>query len=125
VSGGVRKSFHFVLQEKEEGSCRSFSLAFVGVRAYTHFMTSLLHSETAPLTFSASKLVIDCRAIHFSATGSTAASVLAWVTTFPEPQSMHIVLPSSAPDVRRLQCTLLGMGCAVSRVTKSVFPRSQ
>lgn len=76
-------------------------------------------------TFPASKLVIDCRAINFSATGSTAESVLAWVTSFPQPQAMHVVLPSSAPEVRRLQCTLQGMGCVVSRVTKTPTPRYQ
>ena len=82
-------------------------------------MTSLTHTSETPRTFPASQLVIDCRAINFSATGSTADSVLAWVQSFPQPQAMRVVLPSSAPEVRRLQCTLQGMGYSVTRVTKT------
>ncbi len=80
-------------------------------------MTSLMQSPQAPRRNS--RMILDCRELNFSATttGSLADSVLAWVTSFPEPSSMHVVLPSSVPNARRLQCTLQGMGCGVTRVS--------
>ena len=85
-------------------------------------MTPVMEDTPAPRTF-ANRLVIDCRDINFRETGNAAESVLAWVMNSPNPESMHVVLPSSAPDVRKLQCTLQGMGCVVSRVTKCVSIR--
>ncbi len=69
-------------------------------------------------------LTLDCRALNFSAlSGNTGDSVLAWVMSFPQPSGMHVVLPSSLPQVRRIQCTLQGLGCTVSRVTKCLSNR--
>ncbi len=63
---------------------------------------------------SGRKLVVDCRELRRDGTND---EVLAWVMSFPHPSDMHVVLPSaSLPGLRRLQCTLQGMGCAVSRV---------
>lgn len=71
-----------------------------------------------PLIFS-SKVVVDCRDLDFASPSENVAdSVVAWVMNFPRPSAMHVYLPSSAPQVRKLQCTLQGLGCAVSRVTK-------
>ncbi len=80
-------------------------------------MTVTSTTPKAPIT---QKLVIDCRDIA----GMSAESVVAWMTTFPQPSKVHVVLPSSTPGVRRLQCTLQGMGCGVTRVTKCPVNRS-
>jgi hypothetical protein len=74
-------------------------------------MTVTSVTPKAPIT---QKLVIDCRGIA----GMSAESVVAWMTTFPQPSKVHVVLPSSTPGVRKLQCTLQSMGCGVTRVTK-------
>ncbi len=70
----------------------------------------------SPRATMSHKLLIDCRDL---AADMTAESVVTWVMSFPVPSAMHVVLPSSAPEIRRLQCTLQGLGCAVSRVTRS------
>lgn len=67
-------------------------------------------ARTKPLD---KRMIVDCRGMDFS----SADSMIAWVMNFPSPASMHVVLPSSAPQMRRLQCTLQGLGCVVSRVT--------
>jgi hypothetical protein len=72
-----------------------------------------------PLSSRKKKMILDCREMDFLTSGSTVADlVVAWVTNFPQPQAMNVYLPSAAPDVRRLQCTLLSLGCHVFRVTK-------
>ena len=97
------------------------ALAFMGVRTYTVYMTILTRTSSASF---GRKLVIDCRSMDFAGPSEqTADSVLAWVMSFPAPKEMHVLLPSSAPQVRRLQCTLQGMGCGVSRVTKYASAR--
>lgn len=71
-------------------------------------------------------MVLDCSEMDFrlpSSASGMADSVIAWVMSFPQRSGMHVYLPSSAPHVRRLQCTLQGLGCAVSRVTKCVPSR--
>lgn len=70
-------------------------------------------------------MILDCRDMDFDAPSSEgiADSVLAWVMSFPQRNAMHVYLPSSVPSVRRLQCTLQGLGCAVSRVTKCLPSR--
>ena len=102
-------------------TCPNFPLALVGVRAYTLNMTPVNRS---PQARERKQLVLDCRDLDFQAAGERVVdSVLAWVMNFPEPQAMHVYLPSSAPEVRRLQFALLGLGCAVSRVTKCLPAR--
>ena len=90
---------------------------FLGVRAYTQFMLT-----TSPTIVSASaseKVILDCRDFDFrSEAQNLGESLLSWVRNFPRPSLVHIYLPSSAPHVRQLQCTLLALGCAVFRVTK-------
>mgnify|MGYP001567321945 CR=1 FL=1 len=90
-----------------------------------------LHTRTpkAPVT---RKMVIDCRDMD---SARFSENVVTWVMTFPDPSSMHVILPSFAPasrgtsegrpsspldpsQMRRLQCTLQGLGCGVTRVTK-------
>ena len=77
-------------------------------------------TSTTPKATITQKLVIDCRGID----GMSADSVVAWMTTFPQPRNVHVVLASSTPGIRRLQCILQGMGCGVTRVTKRLTPRS-
>ena len=89
----------------------------MGVRPYTRVMTV---TSTTPKATITQKLVIDCRGIA----GMSADSVVAWMTVFPAPRNVHVVLASSTPGIRRLQCTLQSMGCGVTRVTKRLTPRS-
>ncbi len=77
-------------------------------------------TSTTPKATITQKLVIDCRGIA----GMSADSVVAWMTVFPEPRNVHVVLASSTPGIRRLQCTLQSMGCGVTRVTKRLPLRS-
>ena len=92
----------------------------MGVRAYTHSMTPVQRSSQA----RDRKLVLDCRDMDFQASGEgVIQSVVALVTSFPQPHAMNVYLPSSAPEVRRLQFALLGLGCAVFRVTKCLPDR--
>lgn len=88
-------------------------------------MTTFSRTPQAIRTSRDKRMVIDCRSFDFSGTASvsTANSVLAWVMSFPQPNAMHVVLPSSIPQVRQLQCALQGLGCAVSRVTKCPLER--
>lgn len=72
-----------------------------------------------PLSTRKQKMILDCRELDFETSGASVAdSVVAWVMNFPQPQAMNVYLPSSVPAVRRLQCTLQGLGCSVFRVTK-------
>lgn len=106
------------------GRCPLFSLAGEGVRVYTHCMTQLCSSFEAGRTRESRRLLVDCRELNFSLDGSGSCdSILSWVMSSPDPGSLHVVLPSSVSSIRRLQCTLLGMGCRVSRVTKSFSAR--
>ncbi len=91
----------------------------MGVRSYTVHMTSLKQIPQAPRVPSQRKVVVDCRDLRLEAD-----SLLSWVLSFPQPKTaMHVFLPSSLPQVRRLQCTLQSMGCVVSRVTNCVPSR--
>ncbi len=78
-----------------------------------------------PQALDRKKMILDCRDMNFDIPSSEgiADSVIAWVMSFPQRNAMHVYLPSSAPSVRRLQCTLQGLGCAVSRVTKCLPSR--
>lgn len=100
---------------------------------YTVAMT--LHTRTPKAPVSR-KMVIDCREMDYA---RFSENVVTWVMAFPDPSSMHVILPSSAPavpgtsegrpyssdssQIRRLQCTLQGLGCGVTRVTKVPFIR--
>ncbi len=50
-------------------------------------------------------------------------TILDLVSSFPQRTAMNVYLPSSAPEVRRLQFALQGLGCAVFRVTKCLPAR--
>lgn len=92
----------------------------MGVRAYTLDMTPVNRSPQA----RDRKLVLDCRDMDFQGSGEgVVQAVLALVSGFAHPQAMNVYLPSSAPEVRRLQFALQGMGCAVFRVTKCIPAR--
>lgn len=105
-----------LLSRADLKKCPIISFAFLGVRAYTLYVTL---KEAIPATINR-RMVVDCRDVDF---GMGTDSVLNWVMSFPSPAAMHIVLPSSLPEVRRLQCTLQSLGCAVSRVTKCIPKR--
>ncbi len=87
------------------------SSCFLGVRVYTLVM------HTSTLT-SSQKTIVDCRTIDQEP--STIASLLQWVMNAPEPSHLHLYLPSSLPDIRKIQCTLMSLGCAVTRVSRCV-----
>lgn len=116
LSEEIRKFHHNFI------SCRLFLVASEGVRMYTHVMTL---PSRVPQALKPKRMVLDCRDIDFSRSpaSSIADSLIAWVTSFPQYAAMHVYLPSSLPEIRRLQCTLQGLGCAVSRVTKCLPPR--
>lgn len=78
---------------------------------YTSCMTLHTRTPKAPVT---RKMVIDCREMD---SARFSENVVTWVMTFPDPSSMHVILPYS-PEVRRIQCALQGLGCGVTRVTK-------
>lgn len=80
----------------------------------------MTHSGIIQREHVSRRMVVDCRDVDF---GAGADNVLSWVMSFPSPASMHVVLPSSAPEIRRLQCTLQSLGCAVSRTTKFQLKR--
>ncbi len=70
------------------------------------------------------KLVLDCRDLDFQdSSAAVVQSVIALVSSSSHPQAMNVYLPSSAPEVRRLQFALQGLGCAVFRVTKCLPAR--
>ncbi|MBP7114662.1 MAG: hypothetical protein KBA40_04370 [Candidatus Peribacteraceae bacterium] len=70
------------------------------------------------------KLVLDCRDMDFQGSGeSVMQTILDLVSSFPQRTAMNVYLPSSAPEVRRLQFALQGLGCAVFRVTKCLPAR--
>ncbi len=103
-----------------KGGLSKFPLDFMGVRAYTHFMTPVQRSPQA----RDRKMVLDCRDLDFQGAGEgVIQSVIALVTSCPQPYAMNVYLPSSAPEVRRLQFALQGLGCAVFRVTKCLPER--
>ncbi len=87
---------------------------------YTRFMTTRGRCPQA----RDRKLVLDCRDLDFhNSDSSVIQSVLALVASFKQPHAMNVYLPSSAPEVRRLQFALQGLGCAVFRVTKCLSER--
>jgi hypothetical protein len=78
---------------------------------YTLFM------HTSTLTPS-QKTIVDCRALDHQP--SAIASLLQWVMNAPEPSDLHLYLPSSLPGIRKIQCTLMSLGCVVTRVSRCV-----
>lgn len=77
-----------------------------------------LFQPSQPRLHSSKKMILDCREMPIGKDSFfSLQSVLLWVRSFPQPQQMHVLLPSSAPHMRVLQFALQGLGCQVSRVT--------